>query len=101
MEMGQPEITIDDLDRIYVVIPADSRRGDGPRINVTVAQMTDRQFRNWIKGKADYHGVRMLVPMGRIGYETRVRMLNRLVRAGVRIYMVPRGTPPMFSPPTR
>jgi hypothetical protein len=89
--MVQPPITIEDLDRIYVVIPNDQGTGT---INITVRQMSDRQFRWWIKAKADHHGVPMLVPMGRIGYETRVRMLNRLVRAGVRIYMVPLGTPP-------
>jgi len=81
------EITLPDLDRIYVVIPGE--RG-GPRLNVTVGQMTDRQFREWIQAKADMSGVRMLVPMGRIGLDTRVRMLNRLSQAGVRIYMTPR-----------
>ena len=81
------EITLADLERVYVVIPGE--RG-GPRVNVTVAGMTDRQFREWIQAKADLAGVRMLVPMGRIGLETRVRMLNRLSQAGVRIYMTPR-----------
>ncbi|HET9015237.1 MAG TPA: hypothetical protein VFN57_06555 [Thermomicrobiaceae bacterium] len=81
------EITLADLNRIYVVIPGPLA---GTRINVTAAEMTDRQFRDWIKAKADLGGVRMLVPMGRIGLETRVRMLNRLSEAGVRIYMTPR-----------
>lgn len=81
------KITLDDLDRIYVVIESD----DGPdRINLTVAQMSDRQFRTWIKAKADLAGVRMINPIGRIGFETRVYMLNRLVQAGVRIYMTPK-----------
>jgi hypothetical protein len=55
-----------------------------------VAQMTDRQFREWIKAKADLSGVKMIVPIGRIGFETRVYMLNRLVQSGVRIYMTPK-----------
>lgn len=80
------EITLADLDRIYVVIPSDTGQGT---VNLTVAQMSDRQFREWIQGKADYHGVPMIVPSGRIGFETRVRMLNRLVQSGVKIYKVP------------
>jgi hypothetical protein len=85
------EVTLEDLSRIYVVIPNDEGSGT---INITVAQMSDRQFRTWIKGKADFHGVRMIAPIGRIGFATRVYMLNRLVQAGVRIYMVPRITGP-------
>ncbi len=83
----QQEITVADLNRVYIVVPRD----DGPgTLNLTVAQMTDRQFREWIKAKAEISGVQMIVPIGRIGFETRVYMLNRLISAGVRIYMVPK-----------
>ena len=83
--MADP-ITSADLRRIYVVIDSDdgTRRG-----NVTVAEMSDRQFRAWIKAKAELAGLRLVVPIGRIGYETRVYLLNRLGQAGGRIYMVP------------
>lgn len=87
--MPDPEITIADLSRIYVVMP-DER---GRSININTARMSDRQFREFIVGKADQFGVRILVPMGRIGYETRVRLINYLIRSGVKIYMVPVGTP--------
>ncbi|HVB65212.1 MAG TPA: hypothetical protein VNE17_10810 [Nitrolancea sp.] len=81
------EITVLDLNRIYIVVPREDGFGT---INLTVAQMTDRQFREWIKAKADLSGVKMIVPIGRIGFETRVYMLNRLVQSGVRIYMTPK-----------
>jgi hypothetical protein len=80
------EITLFDLSRIYIVVPREDGLGT---INLTVAQMSDRQFREWIKAKADLEGVKMIVPVGRIGLETRVYMLNRLVQSGVRIYMLP------------
>jgi len=81
------EITVLDLNRIYIVVPREDGFGT---INLTVAQMTDRQFREWVKAKADLSGVKMIVPIGRIGFETRVYMLNRLVQSGVRIYMTPK-----------
>jgi hypothetical protein len=80
------EISLFDLSRIYIVVPREDGLGT---INLTVAQMSDRQFREWIKAKADLEGVKMIVPVGRIGLETRVYMLNRLVQSGVRIYMLP------------
>jgi hypothetical protein len=80
------EITLFDLSRIYIVVPREDGIGT---INLTVAQMSDRQFREWIKAKADLEGVKMIVPVGRIGLETRVYMLNRLEQSGVRIYMLP------------
>jgi hypothetical protein len=80
------EITLFDLSRIYIVVPREDGLGT---INLTVAQMSDRQFREWIKAKADLEGVKMIVPVGRIGLETRVYMLNRMVQSGVRIYMLP------------
>lgn len=83
----QQEVTIADLNRVYILVP----REDGPgTLNLTVAQMSDRQFREWIKAKAEISGVQMVVPIGRIGFETRVYMLNRLIKSGVRIYMVPK-----------
>ena len=73
----QPEMTVADLNRVYIVVP----REDGPgTLNLTVAQMSDRQFREWIAAKAEISGVKMIVPIGRIGYETRVYMLNRLIQ---------------------
>jgi len=81
------EITLADLNRIYIVVPREDGFGT---INLTVAQMSDRQFREWIKTKAELAGVKMIVPIGRIGFETRVYMLNRLVQSGVRIYMTPK-----------
>lgn len=81
------EITLFDLSRIYIVVPRQDGLGT---INLTVAQMSDRQFREWVKAKADLEGVKMIVPIGRIGLETRVYMLNRLVQSGVRIYMLPK-----------
>jgi len=86
----QPEVTVDDLSRIYVVVPRDDGAGSE---NVTAAQMSDRQFREWIVAKGALHGVPIIAPMGRIGHETRVRMINRLIRHGVRIYMVPKLAP--------
>ncbi|MBX6753644.1 hypothetical protein [Thermorudis peleae] len=88
--MTQPEITLEDLHRIYVVVPRDDGHGTE---NVTVAQMSDRQFREWIVAKGALHGVPIVAPIGRIGFETRVRMLNYLIRHGVRIYMVPKAPP--------
>jgi hypothetical protein len=80
------EISLFDLSRIYIVVPREDGLGT---INLTVAQMSVRLFREWIKAKADLDGVKMIVPVGRIGLETRVYMLNRLVQSGVRIYMLP------------
>jgi len=80
------EVTLFDLSRIYIVVPREDGLGT---INLTVAQMSDRQFREWAKAKADLEGVKMVVPVGRIGLETRVYMLNRLIQSGVRIYRMP------------
>jgi hypothetical protein len=87
MDQHHQELTIADLNRVYILVPRD----DGPgTLNLTVAQMSDRQFREWVRAKAEISGVRMIVPVGRIGFETRVYMLNRLIKSGVRIYMVPK-----------
>ncbi|MCS7050436.1 MAG: hypothetical protein NZL87_02365 [Thermomicrobium sp.] len=83
----QPDLTLDDLRRVYVLVPRDDGHGDE---NVTVAEMSDRQFRQWIVAKAALHGVSLVPPLGRIGLETRVRLLNYLIHHGVRIYLVPK-----------
>jgi hypothetical protein len=75
--------TLDDLNKIYIIVPKDS--GNGTE-NLTVAQMSDKQFREWVAAKADMAGMQMVVPAGRIGYETRVNMLNRLSQGGIKIY---------------
>lgn len=83
----QPDLTLEDLDRVYVLVPRDDGSGDE---NLTVAQMSDRQFREWIVGKAALHGVSLIPPLGRVGLETRLRLLNYLIHQGVRIYLVPK-----------
>lgn len=85
------EITIDDLDRIWVVMPNDNGIGTS---NFNAFTMTDRQFRTFAAAKAEQYGVRMLVPMGKIGLDTRVRMINYLIRSGIRIYMTPKQSRP-------
>jgi hypothetical protein len=80
-------LTDDDLDYLYVVVPCDD--GDDTE-NITVRQMSDRQFREWIVAKGEMHGIQILPTFGRLGMETRLSMLNRLVRNGIRIYLAPR-----------
>jgi hypothetical protein len=77
------EFTLEDLNKIYIIVPSDSGKGT---VNLTVAQMSDKQFRDWVSAKAEIAGLQMVVPGGRIGYETRVNMLNRLAQGGVKIY---------------
>ena len=77
------EFTVADLNLIYIVVPRDS---GGGTVNLTVAQMSDEQFRDWVRAKAEIEGIAIIVPEGRIGYETRVNMLNRLQQNGVKIY---------------
>jgi hypothetical protein len=79
------QATLQDLHEIYVVVPRDL---GGGTVNLTVAQMSDRQFREWAAGMADKHGIRMIVPVGRTGYETRVNIINRLIQGGAKIYKV-------------
>lgn len=81
------EFTIDDLRYLYVVVPRDD--ADGTE-NVTAADMSDTQFREWIVAKSEMHGVQILPTLGRLGLETRLALVNRLVRRGVRIYLAPR-----------
>lgn len=77
------EFTTADLHRVFIVVPRDSGPGT---VNLNVAQMSDKQFREWVAAKADIEGIRMTVPAGRIGLETRANMLNRLSQNGVKIY---------------
>lgn len=81
-------MTLEDLDYIYVLVP----RGDDPddRENLTIRQMSDRQFREWIVGMGEHHRVPVLPTLGRLGDETRLNMVNYLIRKGVRIHRLPR-----------
>lgn len=90
MPARMPELTLEDLNYLFVVVPNDD--GDGTE-NLTVPQMSDRQFREWIVAKGEMHGVQILPTFGRLGLETRLSMINRLVRNGVRIYLAPRNMP--------
>ncbi|MBO9358679.1 MAG: hypothetical protein J7450_03820 [Thermomicrobium sp.] len=81
----QPDLTLEDLRRVYVLVPREDESGNE---NLTVAEMSDRQFREWIVAKAALHGVPLIPPLGRIGLETRLRLLNYLVHQGVRIYLI-------------
>lgn len=80
-------LTEDDLDYLYVIVP---REDGNDTENITVRQMTDRQFREWIVAKGEMHGIQILPTFGRMGMETRLAAVNRLVRNGVRIYLAPR-----------
>jgi hypothetical protein len=82
-------MTLADLDHIYVMVPNDQT---GERDLMTITQMTDRQFREWIVAKGALHGIQFLPSLGRIGLETRLAMINRLVKAGVRIYKTDPGS---------
>lgn len=86
------DFTVEDLRYLYVVVPKDD--GEGTE-NITAAEMSDRQFREWIVAKAEMHDVQILPTFGRLGIETRLAMVNRLVKRGVRIYVAPR--PPVGS----
>ncbi len=81
------EFTDEDLDYLYVVVPTDV--GDNTEL-LTARQMSDRQFREWIVAKGKLHGVQILPTFGRLGLETRLAMVNRLIRNGVHIHLAPR-----------
>ncbi len=83
-------MTDDDLDLIYVLIDVDGSDEREPR---TIRQLTDAEFRNWIVPFANYHGVQVLPSLGRIGMETRLLMINYLIRNGVKIYKQTRPGP--------
>ncbi len=76
-------MTDEDLDYIYVLIP---NPDSGERDLMTVRECTDQQFRWWITGMGNHYGVQMLPSLGRIGMETRLGMINRLIRNGVKIH---------------
>jgi hypothetical protein len=81
------EFTEDDLDHLYVVVPTD----DGTNTELLTARtMSDRQFREWIVAKGKLHGVQILPTFGRLGMETRLALVNRLIRHGVVIHLAPR-----------
>lgn len=82
------EATLDDLDYIYVVVP----REDDPSVrdNLTVPAMSDRQFREWIVGKGQLHHISVLPTLGRLGAETRLNMINYLIRKGAIIHRMPK-----------
>jgi hypothetical protein len=79
----QREMVDEDLDFIYIVVPKDV--GDETE-NLTVRQMSDKQFREWIVAKGEQHNSQILPTFGRLGMETRLNLINRLIRKGVRIY---------------
>lgn len=85
--MAFQEFTLEDLSRLYIVVPNDH---DDDTSNITVPEMSDRQFREWIVAKGQMHGIQILPTFGRLGLETRLALVNRLVRQGVRIYLAPR-----------
>lgn len=81
------EFTEDDLDYLFIVVPTD----DGANTELlTARQMSDRQFREWIVAKGKLHNIQILPTFGRLGIETRLRLINRLIRNGVHIYLAPR-----------
>ena len=90
---GQAQLmTEDDLDLIYVLIDVEGQEERDPK---TIRELTDQEFRGWIVPFATYHGVQVLPSLGRIGMDTRLSMINYLIRNGVRIYKQarpPRGT---------
>jgi len=81
---GQAELMTDaDLDLIYVLVDVEGSKERQPK---TIRELTDAEFRGWIVPFAKYHGVQVLPSLGRIGMETRLAMINYLIRNGVRIY---------------
>lgn len=76
-------MTDEDLDLIYILVDRDGRPDRTP---VTARDATDAEFRKWVVEFGEYNGVQILPVMGRIGYETRLAMINRLVRNGVKIH---------------
>lgn len=84
---GEPPhfMTDADLDFIYVIVDPDL----GPREQgelLTVRQMSDKQFREWIVGLGNYHSIPLLPTFGRIGHEQRLRLINYLIQRGIKIH---------------
>ena len=65
------EFTVEDLQYLYVVVPSDEAEGTE---NLTAAEMSDKQFREWIVGKSEWHGIQVLPTFGKLELETRVKM---------------------------
>jgi hypothetical protein len=89
--MAQEPITDSDLDLIYILV---DQPGRPDRVPVSVRDASDAEFRKWIVEFGAYHNVQILPVMGRIGYETRIAMINRLIRNGVRIHKLSTGPRP-------
>jgi hypothetical protein len=89
--MAQELITEQDLDLIYILVDIEGRPD---RMPVSARDASDAEFRKWIVEFGAYHKVQILPVMGRIGYETRVAMINRLIRNGVRIAKLSAGPGP-------
>ena len=84
---GFREFTDADLDYLYIIVPSDD--GENTEL-LTARQMNDRQFREWVVAKGRMHGVQILPTFGRLGMETRLALVNRLIRNGVHIHLAPR-----------
>lgn len=84
------EFTDEDLDYLFVLVPSDVGDIGDNRELLTARQMSDRQFREWVVAKGNLSGVQILPTFGRLGMETRLAMLNRLIRNGVHIHLTPR-----------
>lgn len=73
-------MTDEDLDYIYILVDVE----DSPhRMPKSIRQLTDAEFRNWIVEFAAYNGVTIIPSFGRMGMETRLSMINYLIRSGV------------------
>jgi hypothetical protein len=81
------DFTAEDLDLIFILVPNDNGVGTS---NLPVSEMSSKQFRDWVVAKCEIERVRMIVPEGRIDLETRLNMLNRLQREGVKIHKLGR-----------
>lgn len=81
--MARNEMTDEDLDYIYVLVDVG---GSTPREPKSIRQLTDGEFRTWIVEFSEYHGVQIIPSLGRMGMETRLAMINRLIRNGVKVY---------------
>lgn len=81
--MSQNQMTDEDLDYIYVLVDVE---GSAQREPKNIRQLTDGEFRKWIVEFSEYHGVQIIPSLGRMGMETRLAMINRLIRNGVKVY---------------
>lgn len=86
--MAPTLMTDEDLDYIYVLVDVEGSTHREPK---NIRQLTDAEFRKWIVEFSNYHGVQIIPSLGRMGMETRLAMINRLIRNGVKVY---RQSPP-------